>query len=491
MKKKIRFKRVLQGIGVLLFQIVPLGIVAFYVYSFKTANPEGGWLTNEAGDCQFFTTKNQELRSFAWTGDCVDGFIHGTGTLTLFEANKKLYDYHGSMLKGKLHGKGEIRFATDGDHYEGDFKESYVYGFGRFFNDDGDHYEGQYEDGLRSGHGTYWYEPESDRYKYSGLWKDGQPNGLGTLFYRNGDVEKGIFKEGEWMSDLPLGSNETITYPKNVLITNDDGMEDINRLVCLAEAMSEHAEMVVVVASSENRSGTSSMMSMPRQGFIKSKLISEDKERNIFVYEVDGYPADCVMFGALGVFGQQGKTIDLVISGINGGSNIGAAWFGSGTIGAARTAALARIPAIAVSGIDEESSQKEGMERICHWVADLAGSPAVAQMNPFEYFTISLPDNLEAIKGVKVMERAITFDVAPFHLEASEGEGHTGPGSEVTWNLKPENPAKVYKLPAENDVFYYVQDYIVVTPMGIDENRRKRIDELKQFEEPMWTAFQK
>ena len=400
-----------------------------------------------------------------------------------------MYDYEGSVRDGKLNGFGSMRWAFDGDVYEGQFVDNSLHGLGKFYNDDGDHYEGWFDNWQRSGKGTYWYEPESEKFKYVGEWKNDLPHGIGTLYYRDGQTRHGRFEEGDFIKEYKPEPTSIVEYPKNVLITNDDGVEDMDRLICLAEAVSEQAEMVVVVASSSNRSGTSNLLSVARTGSLTAKLLSVDKERNIYVYEVDGYPADCVLFGGLGVFQRQNKNIDLVISGINGGANPGLAWFGSGTVGAARTAALAGIPAIAVSGINEDQPSKDGLKRICKWVSDFAGSEVVKEIQPYEYLTISIPEDLAQIKGIKVVERAISFDNPPFYLECEEKVDEIQIGQEVSWNLKPQTDLAVYNMPAENDIFYYSQGYIVVVPMNINENNISRIPKYRLYESSLWKSF--
>ena len=487
--KKNSTKKIGWIIGLLSFQIAPLIILLFHLYSFGNYNEAPGWLTDTGGTCRYYTHKNKEHRSFTWTGSCKNGKIDGKGKLSVYETNRKLYDFDGFLLDGKINGQGTFRWAFDGDIYEGHFKDNELNGFGKFYNDDGDHYEGNFVNWERSGKGTNWYEPESKKFKYVGDWKDDEPHGVGTLYYRDGRIEHGVFEKGTFVKENMPDQKGVSNYPKNVLITNDDGVEDMNRLICLAEAISEKAEMVVVVASSKNRSGTSNLISVGRTGSLTAKLLSTDNERNIYVYEVDGYPADCILFGGMGVFQKQNKTIDLVISGINGGANAGLEWFGSGTVGAARTAAIAGLPSIAVSGINEDESNKEELGKLCKWVANLAGSTAVQEIKPFEYLTISIPDNLDQIKGVKVVERAISFDGPPFYFESEEESEAAQIGKEVTWQLRPMNPATIYKMPAENDVFYYSQGYIVVVPMSINENNYSKIDQYSSYESELWKWF--
>ena len=466
----------------LLFQLIPAGIIVYQSYVVSQWDDLPGWIIDEENQCTYYTSQNAANRHITWDGICQDNKVHGIGTLTLYEENLPIIEYKGSLTSGIIEGYGKLVFLTDGDVYEGEFKNGKVSGFGHFYNDDGDHYEGNYINGLKSGWGTYWYEPDHTKFKYIGNWRDDMMNGMGTIYYRNGKEQKGIFQNGVLISEIAEEPSMQVEVPKNVLITNDDGVEDMNRLICLAEEISTFADRVVIAVSSQNRSGTSNRMIMPNQGYLNAKCLSVDLGKQIYIYEVDGYPADCVMLGALALFDEFGENIDLVISGINGGPNHGAGWFGSGTIGAARTAALAGIPAIAVSGIDEDKANPDGLRRICQWVAKLAQSDVITQIEPLEYITISIPENLEAIKGVKIVPRAITFDNAPFSLVKDEQEAHIE-GTSYTWTLAPpSDPSKVYDVNKPLDVKYYSQDYIVIVPMSVDENDKASFTEYEKIE---------
>ena len=471
-------------IGLILFQILPVGLLLFHLYGFSKRTNDSGWVTDKERGCKVFTNHNFQNRDVEWSGGCKEGFAHGHGELAMFEGDRKLYHFEGALSMGKIQGKGKIRFMTDGDVYEGAFRDSKIHGFGHFYNDDGDHYEGFHKNGLRSGYGTYWYDPESPIFKYEGEWLEGQEHGRGTWFYRNGKKESGLFRKGTLQDQADLTETVVESHPRNILITNDDGVEDFNRLKCLAEAVSNFADLVVIAVSDQNRSGTSNSTAIIKQGFVQARILFADSVRQIYAYEVQGYPADCVLFGALGVFREKGKSVDLVISGINGGPNIGTQWFGSGTIGAARTAALGKIPAIAVSGIDEENEQGENLEKICRWVAEIVRSPIIENIRPLDYLTISLPENLEKLKGIKVLERAITFDHPPFYLEKEETPG-LPPDSDYRWKLIPTDQTKVYNLPAESDVYYYLQDYIVLVPMSVNENALDQLSDYQNLEESL------
>ena len=108
----------------------------------------------------------------------------------------------------------------------------------------------------------------------------------------------------------------------NILLTNDDGYKasGINELF---DALStEHK--VFLIAPRENCSGMSAAISLRKE--IKVEEISKN------IFSVSGTPADCSYLGLLSVIPES---IDMIVSGINLGANLGEDVFYSGTVGAA------------------------------------------------------------------------------------------------------------------------------------------------------------
>lgn len=124
----------------------------------------------------------------------------------------------------------------------------------------------------------------------------------------------------------------------HILITNDDGYE-AKGIKVLSKIMSRYGE-VTVIAPKKHQSGMSMAVSL---GF---RQISHKDLGNGWHY-VDATPASCVKFGLNTIFLENKP--DVVVSGINHGSNAATASCYSGTLGAAEEAALNGIPAIGVS----------------------------------------------------------------------------------------------------------------------------------------------
>ena len=128
-----------------------------------------------------------------------------------------------------------------------------------------------------------------------------------------------------------------------ILLTNDDGygapgLDVLTKYLVTASERAGGAHEIVVIAPETERSGVSHAMSLRNP--LKVRKLETDR------YTCSGTPADCVIVAGLKV--MEGE-VDLVISGINRGPNLGTDIIYSGTCGAARQAALVGIPAIAVS----------------------------------------------------------------------------------------------------------------------------------------------
>jgi 5'-nucleotidase len=122
-----------------------------------------------------------------------------------------------------------------------------------------------------------------------------------------------------------------------LLLTNDDGFHAPG-LQALATALTEDHEVWVVAPSSE-RSAQSHSLTMH-----KPLRLHQHGERR---FSVTGTPADCVYLGLHHVLASHPP--DLVLSGVNHGTNLGSDVHYSGTVAGAREACLQGVPAVALS----------------------------------------------------------------------------------------------------------------------------------------------
>ncbi len=176
-----------------------------------------------------------------------------------------------------------------------------------------------------------------------------------------------------------------------ILITNDDGF-DAKGIKVLAEIMSRYGE-VTVIAPKKHQSGMSMAVSL---GF---KQIAHKDLGNGWHY-VDATPASCVKYGLNTMFLDNFP--DVVVSGINHGSNAATASCYSGTLGAAEEAALNGIPAIGVSldtlhpDADFSGVEKYFGEIFSRLMEDYPDKYGV-------FYNVNFPDiPTDQIKGVRV-----------------------------------------------------------------------------------------
>jgi 5'-nucleotidase len=127
-----------------------------------------------------------------------------------------------------------------------------------------------------------------------------------------------------------------VTRVPTILVTNDDGL-GVPGIAALARALSRVGR-VVIVAPDRDQSAVSHALTLTHP--LRVRRHADD------VYSVDGTPTDCVN---LGIFNLLSKKVDLVVSGINRGFNLGDDVTYSGTVAAAFEGRLLGYPSIAVS----------------------------------------------------------------------------------------------------------------------------------------------
>lgn len=145
----------------------------------------------------------------------------------------------------------------------------------------------------------------------------------------------------------------------HILLTNDDGIHAAG-LRALAEGLKDFATLSIVAPNRE-QSGAAQSLTL-RQPII----IRPVGERE---WAVEGTPADAVIVALHRLLPEPP---DLVISGINFGGNLGENVYYSGTVGAAREAALHHIPAFAISLASKDAAANfEAAARVARAAADL------------------------------------------------------------------------------------------------------------------------
>jgi 5'-nucleotidase len=154
-----------------------------------------------------------------------------------------------------------------------------------------------------------------------------------------------------------------------ILVSNDDGVYSPG-IAALAEVAAEFGTVRVVAPDVEMSSAGHSITAWRPLDYKPTPL------DNIETFRVNGTPADCVALGA-----SQWQDIDVVLSGINLGSNVGHAIWHSGTLAAAKQAALMGLRGIALSiPAPKEQPDFKAMQPAVRRVLDLLLNDAALQL---------------------------------------------------------------------------------------------------------------
>jgi len=182
-----------------------------------------------------------------------------------------------------------------------------------------------------------------------------------------------------------------------ILVTNDDGV-GADGIDALVEALrTDPRNEIVVSAPAEQRSGRgdTTVETDPSCGTGAAEPSSTASGYDAATWAVDGCPADAVIYALENLYPDAPP--DLVLSGINEGQNVGL--IGgvllsqiSGTVGAAKTAACADIPAVASSqGEGEVVDYPSGVEAVLEWLEDNRAAVLAGQVSVENITSINIP----------------------------------------------------------------------------------------------------
>lgn len=233
---------------------------------------------------------------------------------------------------------------------------------------------------------------------------------------------------------------------RRILLANDDGI-DAPGIHILERIAGHFADEVWVVAPATDRSGVSNSISLREPVRVEN--------RGSRKYAVHGTPADCVAVAVRHL--MKDSLPDVLLAGINSGSNIGFETVLSGTVGAAMTGTLLGIPSVALSQDKRQEDQPEWHTAEEHGVPVLqklfaAGLPPECCLN------VNFPNlPVGEVKGIRVTRQGLGkvkgMTITP------TADPH---GEEYFW-LRVEHG--VTDLPQHSEVAAVAEGYISVTPL--------------------------
>jgi 5'-nucleotidase len=256
---------------------------------------------------------------------------------------------------------------------------------------------------------------------------------------------------------------------KRILITNDDGYESAG-LQCLIEALQDIARLTIVAPATEKSAcGHSLTLTKPLR-FIG---VEDD-----FYKLDDGTPSDCVYLALHSLF--EGDKPDLVISGINRGSNMGEDITYSGTVAGAMEGVLQGVPSIAISQVVDFSEPKHdyslAQKAIRHLVEKIfAGDFPLPQR---ELLNVNVPSH------VTELEMKVTY--AGFRHYGNDAHMHRNPRAEEHYwiglhPLEYRVRGAAHHRDRLCDFEAIEQGYVSVTPVHLDLSAYHTLEALEAW----------
>jgi 5'-nucleotidase len=234
-----------------------------------------------------------------------------------------------------------------------------------------------------------------------------------------------------------------------ILVSNDDGVYS-EGIWALALQLSKIAEVTIVAPDREQSAvGTAVNLGKPLRVQPITPLHS-----GIKAFSVEGTPSDSVILGLARVVPEK---VDLVVSGINQGSNLGEDVLISGTVGAALSAYLRGFPAIAVSCKSSRWNDAY-LQEVGRFIAILARRGYSLGLPANLFLNVNFPDlPVDEVKGVRLARLAHKS-----HVNTVE-EGHDGKRNYYTLVRESVN----HQVDGRSDIQASSQGYISITPLTL------------------------
>ena len=197
-----------------------------------------------------------------------------------------------------------------------------------------------------------------------------------------------------------------------IMLVNDDGCHAVG-IQTLARALMAAGHEAIICAPDRERSAASHSFT-----FSQPLTVKPFSENGVSGYSISGTPSDC---GSLGLHILDYK-VDMVLSGINHGPNMGGACIYSGTVGGAMQASMGGIPAMAVSiGDYKKQVNFEAAAQVAVRVLDVIKD---MPLEMGEIYNLNVPDMpYEQIKGVRRAVLSNDFVCKTEYAKVSEGNG--------------------------------------------------------------------
>ncbi len=253
---------------------------------------------------------------------------------------------------------------------------------------------------------------------------------------------------------------------KHILVTNDDGYESV-ALHALINELRKIAKVTVVAPANEKSAcGHSLTLSHPLH------FISVEDD---FYKLEDGTPSDCIYLALHSMF--EDNKPDLVVSGINKGSNMGEDITYSGTAAGAMEAVLQGVPGIAISQVMDFSQPLPDFGLAVKTIRTLVEKIFSSEfpLPEREFFNVNIPND------VREAEMKVTY--AGYRFYGNDAHLHRNPrGLEYYWlglhplDFKPREGKTML-----SDFEAIEQGFVSVTPIQLDLSAYKSMQQLEHW----------
>jgi 5'-nucleotidase len=244
-------------------------------------------------------------------------------------------------------------------------------------------------------------------------------------------------------AQVASSSGETLS----ILVTNDDGVRAAG-ILAVAQALRSLGE-ITIAAPADNQSGKGHSITTTDPIFVDTITL----QNGMPAFSLVTTPASCVKV-AIGAL--MTRPPDLVVSGINHGYNLGMVTYVSGTVGAAREAALMGIPAIAASLAVEQTDYQPAAE-VVRQVVEMVRKHG---LEPGTLLNVNIPPGAAgAIKGIQLTRQSRQTGKERFEEQKSPR------GRRLFWSVwnEPTGDAE------GTDVWAVEHGYAAVAPLRVGE----------------------
>jgi 5'-nucleotidase len=247
----------------------------------------------------------------------------------------------------------------------------------------------------------------------------------------------------------------------NILLANDDGYraEGLGRL---REALRDFGA-ITVVAPDRNRSGASNSLTLDMP------LRVQDAGDGVW-YVINGTPTDCVHLAISGLFETE---FDMVVSGINDGSNLGDDVLYSGTVAAAIEGRFLGLPTVAISLVSDHASEINYFETAARVAHEIVKRILERPLDSSMILNVNVPNRpYDELKGIEVTRLGYRHRSEPV-VKSKDPRGRT-----VYW----VGPAGLEQDAGPGTDFHAVAaGFVSVTPLQIDLTRHSAIAALARW----------